>query len=150
MPVLGVGSGPIGFAAPLGFKMLDSHPEKSNMGPVSTDFHDFGHFRKRCRGFLTWYLSCFGPGAPKTGFSSFLTRTKKMCDEKLCRFVVVSPREVPSLTTSCPFKIFNFRLFSKPSSFGCLNSAINRRVLVLQSLVPQGAGATKSATCKRP
>ena len=41
MAVLGVPSGPIGFAAPLGFKMLDSQPDSSNMGPVSTDFHEF-------------------------------------------------------------------------------------------------------------
>ena len=41
MAVLGVGSGPIGLVAPLRFKMLDSQPEKSIMGPVLTDFHDF-------------------------------------------------------------------------------------------------------------
>ena len=41
MAVLGVPSGPIGFAASLGFKMLDSQPDSSNMGPVSTDFHYF-------------------------------------------------------------------------------------------------------------
>ena len=41
MAVLGVGSGPIGLVAPWRFKTLDSQPEKSNMGPVSTDFHDF-------------------------------------------------------------------------------------------------------------
>ena len=39
--VLGVGRGPIGLVAPLRFKTLDSQPEKSNMGPVSNDFHDF-------------------------------------------------------------------------------------------------------------
>ena len=41
MAALGVGRGPIGLVAPLGFKTLDSQLEKSNMGPVSTDFHDF-------------------------------------------------------------------------------------------------------------
>ena len=41
MAVLGVGMGPIGLGAPLRFKTLDSQPEKSNMGPVSTDVHDF-------------------------------------------------------------------------------------------------------------
>ena len=41
MAVLGVRSGPIGFIAPLRFKTLDSQPEKSNMGPVQNDFHDF-------------------------------------------------------------------------------------------------------------
>ena len=113
MAVLGVPSGPIGFVAALGFKILDSQPEKSNMGPVWTDFHDFEHFQESCRGFLARYLPCFRPGAPKTGFSSFLTGTKKMRDEKLCRFVVVSPREVPSLTFSWPFQILNFRPFLK-------------------------------------
>ena len=41
MAVLGVGICSVGLVAPLGFKRLDSQPEKSNMGPVSTDFHDF-------------------------------------------------------------------------------------------------------------
>ena len=41
MAVLGVGRGPIGLVAPLRFNLLDSQPEKSNMGPVSIDFHDF-------------------------------------------------------------------------------------------------------------
>ena len=40
MAVFGVKSGPIGLVAPLRFKMLDSQPEMSNMGPVSTDVHD--------------------------------------------------------------------------------------------------------------
>ena len=39
--VLGVPSGPIGLVAALGFKILDSQPDSSNMGPVSNDFHDF-------------------------------------------------------------------------------------------------------------
>ena len=63
MAVLGVPSGPIGFAAPWGFKMLDSQAEKSNMDPVSTDVHEFCDFHKSCRGFLTRYLSCFRPRA---------------------------------------------------------------------------------------
>ena len=113
MAVLGVPSGPIGLVAALRFKILDSQPEKSNMGPVWTDFHDFEHFQKSCRGFPARYLPCFRPGAPKTRFSSFLIGTKKMRGEKLCRFVVVSPREVPSLTFSCPFKISEFRSFLK-------------------------------------
>ena len=41
MAVLEVPSGPIGFVAPLGFKMLDSQPDSSNMGPAPTEFHDF-------------------------------------------------------------------------------------------------------------
>ena len=40
MAVLGVGMCPIGLVAPLRFKTLDSQPEKSNMGPVSIDFHE--------------------------------------------------------------------------------------------------------------
>ena len=113
MAVWGVSSGPIGFVAASRVKWLDSQPEKSNMGPGWTDFHDFEHFQESGRGFLARYLPCFRSGAPKTGFASFLTGTKKMRDEKLCRFVVVSPREVPSLTISCPFKIFIFPSFLK-------------------------------------
>ena len=56
MAVLGDGRGPIGLVAPLGFKILDSQPEKSNMGPVPTDFHDFRLFHKRRHGFLACYL----------------------------------------------------------------------------------------------
>ena len=109
LAVLGLPSGPIGFVAPLGFKILDSQPEKSNMGPVPTDFHDFLIFQKSQDGFLTWYLSCFRAGASKFAFSGFSVEIKKNRDEKLRRFVVVSSREVPSLAVSCPFKIFNFR-----------------------------------------
>ena len=119
MAVLGVGRVSIGLVAPLRFKWLDSQPDTSNMGPVWTDFHDFEHFQKSCRGFLARYLQCFRPGAPKTGFSSFMTGTKKMRDEKLCRFVAESPREVPSFAFSCSFKIFIFRSFLKAPPF-CL------------------------------
>ena len=103
--VLGVGRGPIGFIAPLSFKWLDSQPEKWNMGPVPIDVHDFLTFQKSQDGFLTRYLSCFRAGASKCAFSSFSVGTKKNRDEKLRRFVVVSPREVSSLTVSGPFKI---------------------------------------------
>ena len=116
MPVLGFRRGPIGFIAPLSFKWLDSQPDSSNMGPVPTDFHDFLTFQKSQDGFLTRYLSCFRAGASKFAFSRFSVETKKNRDEKLRRFVVVSPREVPSLAISCPFKIFNFRSFLKVRS----------------------------------
>ena len=86
--------------------MLDSQLEKSNMGPVSIDFHDSRIFQKSGDDSLARHLSCFRPGAPKKRFSSFPVGTEKMCDEKLRRFVVVSPREVPSLTISCRFEIF--------------------------------------------
>ena len=62
MAVLGVGRVPIGLVAPLRFKWLDSQPDSSNMGPVSTDFHEFCDFLKSWGGFLTRYLSCFRPG----------------------------------------------------------------------------------------
>ena len=39
MEVLGVGRVPIGLVAPLRFKWLDSQPDSSNMGAVSTNFH---------------------------------------------------------------------------------------------------------------
>ena len=115
MLVLGVGRGPIGFVAPWRFKTLDSQSQKSNMGPVLVDFHDFRIFRKSGEVSLARYLSCFRPGAPKHRFSSFSVGTKKMHGEKLCRFVVVSPREVPYSTFSCLFKIFKFRSFLKAS-----------------------------------
>ena len=108
----GSGGGPLDLA-PLRLKILDSQPEKSNMGPVPTDFHDFLTFQKSQDGFLTRYLSCFRAGTSKFAFSRFSVETKKNRDEKLCRFVVVSPREVPSSAVSCPLKIFKFRSFLK-------------------------------------
>ena len=111
MAVLGVGRVPIGLVAPLRFKWLDSQPDSSNMGPVPTDVHDFLTFQKSQDGFLTRYLSCFRPGGSKFAFSRFPVGTKKNRDEKLRRFAVVSPREVPSVPVSCPFKILNFRSF---------------------------------------
>ena len=60
--VLGVPSGLIGLVAPLRFKILDSQPDWSNMGPVPIDFHDFLTFQKSQDGFLTRYLSCFRLG----------------------------------------------------------------------------------------
>ena len=97
-----VGRGPIGLVAPLRFKMLDYQTEKLNMGLVSIDFPDIGHFRKSFHGFLARYSPCCRPGRPKVRFSSFSVGTKKLCSEKSCRFVVVSPREVPSVYFSMP------------------------------------------------
>ena len=113
MAVLGFRRGPIGFIAPLSFKWLDSQPDKSNMGPVPTDFHDFLTFQKSQDGSLTRYLPCFRAGASKFAFSRFSVETKKNRDEKLRRFVVVSPREVPSLPVSDPIKMLIFLSFSK-------------------------------------
>ena len=113
MAVLGVGKVSIGWVAPVRFKWLDSQPDSSNMGPVPTDVHEFPTFSKSCHGFLTRYLSCFGTCRRKIAFSSFPVGTKKNRDKKLRRFVVVSPREVPSLPISCPFKIWVFRSFLK-------------------------------------
>ena len=137
MPVLGFRRGPIGFIAPSSFKWLDSQPEKSNMGPVPTDFHDFLTFQKSQDGFLTRYLSCFRAGASQFAFSRFSVETKKNRDEKLRRFVVVSPREVPSLPVSCLFKILICLSFlkaphhflSQPSRKKCtLIISVNRRM----------------------
>ena len=105
MVVFGARRGSVGFVSPWRFKSIDSQPEKSNMGPVSIDVHDSRIFQKSGDDSLARYLSCFRPGAPKKRFSSFSVGTEKMRDEKLRRFVVVSPREVPSLTVSCTFDI---------------------------------------------
>ena len=68
--VLGIPSGPIGFVAALGFKILDSQPEKSNMGPVWTDFHDFEHFQKVF--VASWpVIDIFGPELSKLDFQAF-------------------------------------------------------------------------------
>ena len=92
MAVLGVGRVPIGLVAPLRFKWIDSQPDSSNIGPVSTDLHEFCDFLKSWGGFLTRYLSCFRPGCFTIHFFRFSVGTKKNRDEKLRRFVVVSSR----------------------------------------------------------
>ena len=120
MAVLGVGRVSIGLVAPWRFKILDSQPDSSNMGPVPIDFHDFPLFQKHCHGSLARYLPSFQPGRPKVGISRFSVGTKKNRDEKLRRFVVVSPREVPSLTVSGPFKILICRSFLQAPSI-CLS-----------------------------
>ena len=118
MAVLGVGGVSIGLVAPLRFKWLDSQPDSSNMGPVSIDFQEFCDFLKSWGGFLTRYLSCFRPGCFTIHIFQFSVGIKKNRDEKLRRFVMVSPRGVPSLTFSGPFKMLIFRSFLQaPSIF---------------------------------
>ena len=118
MAVFGVWRGPRGFVTPLRFKWFDSQPDSSNMGPVPIDFYDFPTFQKSQDGFLTRYLSCFRAGASKFAFSRFSVGTKKNRDEKLRRFVVVSPREVPSLPLFMPIYDFRFLvIFESPSRF---------------------------------
>ena len=85
MAVFGVRKGPIGFAAPWRFKILDSQPDSLNMGPVPTDVHEICDFQKSYRGFLTRNSLFFGLGASKTTYSTFSVGTEKMRDEKICR-----------------------------------------------------------------
>ena len=108
MAVLGVGRGPTGLVARLRFKWLDSQLKWSNMGLIWIDLHDFYDFQKSCGGFRTGYYRIFGSCASTFAFSSFSVGIKKMRDEQLCRFVVVSPRGVPCLTFSWPFEMFDF------------------------------------------
>ena len=70
MVVLGVGRGPIGLVPPLRFKTLDSQPEKSNVGPASTGFHDFRLLQKSCDDSPACYLPWFRPGAPSSRLQS--------------------------------------------------------------------------------
>ena len=77
MAVLRVGRGPIGLVAPLRFKWLDSQPDSSNMGPVSTDFHELCDFLKSWGGFLTRFLSCFRPGCFTIHIFQVLGRDQK-------------------------------------------------------------------------
>ena len=83
MAVFGVGMGPIGLVAPLRFKTLDSQPEKSNMVPVSIEFHDSRILQKSGDDSLARYLSCFRPGTPKRRFSSFFGRNRKDARRKV-------------------------------------------------------------------
>ena len=76
---------------------------------------------------FSWFLICsekwrrlsgpvftvFSAWSSQKTISECFGRNQKDGRQKLCRFVVVSPREVPYSTFSCPFKIFNFRSFSK-------------------------------------
>ena len=71
MAVLGVPSGPIGLVAALRFKILDSQPEKSNMGPVWTDFHDLNIFKKVVMASRPGIYRVFGLELPKQDFRVF-------------------------------------------------------------------------------
>ena len=77
MAVVGVGSGPIGFAAPWRFKILDSQPDSLNMGLVPNDVHEMCDFQKSSHGFLTRYLSCFRPGCFTIHFFQVFGRDQK-------------------------------------------------------------------------
>ena len=81
--VLGVPSGPIAFAAALAFKWLDSQPEKSHMGTFPTDFYEICDFPKSCRGFLTWYLSCFRSGCFQINIFEVFGRIQKDARRKV-------------------------------------------------------------------
>ena len=63
------------------------------------------------------------PGNQKSWFSRFSVDIKKLLGEKLCRFVVVSPRRGPSFAFSCPFNIFHFRSCLKAPPIFLLRSS---------------------------
>ena len=77
MAVLGVGMCPIGLVALLGFKTLDSQPEKSNMGPDSIDFHDFELFRKMATTFWPGIYRVFGLELSENKFRVFWSEPKR-------------------------------------------------------------------------
>ena len=79
---------------------------------------NFMIFRKNVAVSWPGFYRVFCPGASKSAISMFSVGFKKMRDKKLCRFVVVSLREVPYSTVSCSFKIFIFRLFLRGPPFG--------------------------------
>ena len=143
MAVLGVGSGPIGLVAPLRFKTLDSQLDTSNMDPFQTDVHDFEHFPNSYGGFLTRYLSCFRPGRSQNRFSRIWVGTKKMRDEKLCRFVVVSPREVRYLTFPCPFEFLDDRSFVIVPALFVLQSPSKCTLIMSANRINQSLAITR-------
>ena len=144
MAVLGARRGPIGLVAALRFKILDSQPDSSNMGTVWIDVHVFHDFRKGPMASWHGIYRVFSPGASKFAYVRFSVGIKKMRGEKLCRFVVVSPREVPYSIFSCPSKISNVRSFLKALSFACLISGslvftkFGHQPLLSMHLVKQG------------
>ena len=83
MAVLGVGRAPIGLVAPCTFKILDSQPDSSNMGPGWIHFHRFHDFQKSCRVFLTLYLSCFRPGCFQISIFEVFGREQKDARRKV-------------------------------------------------------------------
>ena len=65
--VLGVPSGPIEFAAPLGFKMLDSQPD-SLKAQFRQMFMNFDDFRKVVMASWPAIYRVFGPAVPSSAF----------------------------------------------------------------------------------
>ena len=114
-PELRVRRGLIGFIVVLRFETPQSQPGKFNIGPVSTHVHDFGSFQGSGHDSGARYLSCFRPGQPKSENSSFPGRTEKLRAEKLCRMMVVSPRDLNLSAVLCLIKISDFRSFLKIS-----------------------------------
>ena len=109
--VMGVGRGPIGLVAVLRFKTLDSQPGNCHMSRVSTDFH------VSCCVFRNLHVASepdvhhiFGLSS-QIRFSVTPVWNEKMCEQKTCRFVVVSPREVHF---SLGFGHFEFSGFRPP------------------------------------
>ena len=66
--VWGIGRCPIGLVAPCRFKIIDSQPGKSNIGPVPIDVHDVRLFRRV--GMASWpgIYRVFGPTVPESAF----------------------------------------------------------------------------------
>ena len=70
MAVFGVPSGPIGFVAALGFKTLDSQPEKSNMSPFGQIFMILNIFKKVAGVSWSGIYRVFGLELPKQDFGA--------------------------------------------------------------------------------
>ena len=83
MAVLGVGRGPIGLVAPLRFKTLDSQPEKSNMGPVSTDVHYFCYFLGKWRRLSGPVFTVFSAWSSQKTISECFGRNQKDARRKV-------------------------------------------------------------------
>ena len=133
MPFWGVRRAPIGFAAPLGFKWLDSQPEKSNMDPFSIDFHNCRVFENSCHGCLTRYLSYFRPVGPNFEFRAFRSEPKRCATKSYTDSWWYHLGECLILPVSCPFKISMFRLFFD-GPFSCPVSEIRKKCTLIVSV----------------
>ena len=83
MAVLGAGRGPIGLVAPLRFKILDSQPDSSNMGPVSIDFHDFVTFSGKVSWLPDTVFIGFSAQPSQSRLFMFFDRDQKDAREKV-------------------------------------------------------------------
>ena len=129
--------------------MLDSQFGKSNMGPVSSESNDLSFSLNRPVLPHSWILAVSSPSSPIWISECFAT-TKCvfvwMCDKKLCRPMVASPRGVHCWRRSAKWKFRLLMNFSHVMFVPCFNrSANDLNMCVLNIAINRSTANQRSA-----